>query len=868
MPLMAVTALTLMFINGSHWDAEFINLAGRQRMLVQKYNKEVLAEAILGNQAEEGKPLPRENTVKLFESTLEAIQHGGPVWTDLAMSKTEDLPARLHGHEMEMIEHTRILWNQVKLQGEHCLTLTPGTAEFDAAFSALDASGLETLKAMTGLVDHLQEETNETSHRLISLQIAAGLFALFGLSMALWVLSFHLARPLKRAAAQMKRIAEGELKLDPIPVDSCDETGCVGQACNELLVSQQRLMAKAGDIARGNLRSAEVEQRVAQGQDLQHAAQQLGHEEFAELKGDLAEAFETMLNTLRVLTVQARLIAADKLNDPALRLQQPGELGQSFAQMNNNLNALADTARQLAKGQFGNEDMQRRIRSGQDLESAAREGALASVGGRRGELADAFAAMLTQLKILTVQAQTIADDQLTQPSLALRQPGELGDAFAHMIERLRGMASNLDDLAQGRLQDSGHHGATQGTLATALNQTVTGLGRVMEQVSAQIKAAQAGELSRRIDSSAYTGAWKELLDNINSMLEAVTAPLTEAGSVLAQVAQGDLRAEVRGDYKGDHQVLKDSINRVIESLSRTISQVAETADSAGRTGAQLSSGADMIAEGVSHQASTLEQISSSLEEITSMVNQNADHAGMARTLSETAHKNAENGGSAIRRMTEAIGHIKNSTDKTARIIKTIDEIAFQTNLLALNAAVEAARAGESGKGFAVVADEVRALAQRSAEAAHETTGLIEEAVGNADNGVRISMEVEQALEKILSGAAKVNSLVQEIAVASREQSQGVGQISTAVSQIDRVTQSNAASAEESAAATRELERQIETLRNLVHTFRLDSRWQRQLQQDEDYACPVSAAQTGDEWPALDDELPDEPQHKQFAEFDF
>ena len=171
-------------------------------------------------------------------------------------------------------------------------------------------------------------------------------------------------------------------------------------------------------------------------------------------------------------------------------------------------------------------------------------------------------------------------------------------------------------------------------------------------------------------------------------------------------------------------------------------------------------------------------------------------------------------------MSQAIDDIKTSSDETAKIIKTIDEIAFQTNLLALNAAVEAARAGEAGKGFAVVAEEVRNLAQRSAEAARNTADMIEGSVKNADNGVQISQEVGQSLQEIAEGNRKVNDLVAEIAAASAEQAQGIEQINTAVGQMDQVTQSNTASAEESSSAAEELASQAQELKGMVTRFKL------------------------------------------------
>ncbi len=254
---------------------------------------------------------------------------------------------------------------------------------------------------------------------------------------------------------------------------------------------------------------------------------------------------------------------------------------------------------------------------------------------------------------------------------------------------------------------------------------------------------------------------------------------------------------------------------ITKPINRVISGLASGAEQVTAASGQVASASQQMAQGASEQASSLEETSASLEEMSSMTKQNADNANQANVVAKQAAELATTGVESMKNMQQAIDKIKTSASETAKIIKTIDEIAFQTNLLALNAAVEAARAGEAGKGFAVVAEEVRNLARRSAEAAKNTADLIEGSQKNADAGVQVTAEVARNLAAIKENANKVATLIAEIAAASKEQSQGIDQVSTAVTEMDKVVQSNAANAEESASAAEELSSQAEEVNGMV-----------------------------------------------------
>ena len=398
--------------------------------------------------------------------------------------------------------------------------------------------------------------------------------------------------------------------------------------------------------------------------------------------------------------------------------------------------------------------------------------------------------------------------------------GVLANATDQLADDLqRYIVKGMQEISEGNINIETPIIDERDEVGPALKIMVENLSKLVKEMNILTESAAEGKLKVRGNEQDFNGVYKDIVHGVNKTMDAMMVPLAEASNALINVANKDMTARVKGDYKGDHARIKESFNMAVENLDKALQQVAIGAEQVASASAQVSSGGQSLSQGASEQASSLEEISSNLQVMSCMTKQNALSARVAKGAAEEARCSADKGVESITRMSSAINQIKASSDATAKIVKTINEIAFQTKQPALNAAVEAARAGDAGKGFAVVADEVGNLAMRSAEAAKNTANLIEEAVKNSGNGVVINAEVLKNFQEITEKANKVSQVVAEIAAASDQQNKGISQVNKAVEQLNQLTQQNAANAEESASAAEEMSSQSEEMRGIVASFK-------------------------------------------------
>ena len=388
--------------------------------------------------------------------------------------------------------------------------------------------------------------------------------------------------------------------------------------------------------------------------------------------------------------------------------------------------------------------------------------------------------------------------------------------------RLKKTVKVLDKIAKGDLSEKLVHKTSDEfkQVARSVNGVEENVTTLVSDAVMLSEAAVAGVLQTRSDATRHQGDYKKIVDGFNTTLDLVITPINEMTNVLKRLAEGDLTQRMTGDYKGDFDVLKTALNTSLDSINDTLGQINTAVDQVAEGSVQVSQASQSLSQGATEQASSLEEITSSTTEISGQTRQNTENALKMNSLAKEAQENAEKGNNQMKDLVSAMSDINTSAEEIKKVVKAIDDISFQINLLALNANVEAARAGKYGKGFAVVAEEVRNLAVRSANSVKDTTRMVEEAISNIQRGNVLVEGTATQLDEIVGGSSQVSVLAEEVATAGREQTQGLDQISLGLNQIDQVTQSNTASAEESASASEELSSQAQQVKAMLSRFKL------------------------------------------------
>lgn len=615
-----------------------------------------------------------------------------------------------------------------------------------------------------------------------------------------------IVNPLNTALDYIEKIANGE-KLDELKTEYKGDYASLLSNLNLVRESLQTLLDETANLT-----------EAAANGDLSYRA------DLSKLKGEYVQIVSGINETLDSLTFPLNTAAGyiEQIGKGQIPERIIDEYKGDFNNIKNSINACIDGLGGLVEGRNALARM-----ALNDFNSSIEGNYL----GIYREIAESInrvnESINSTIQILNHVAEgNLEDLQGLKTSGKKSENDELVPVSITMIETIKSLVEETEVLSkaavEGRLSTRGNADSFNGEYAkviTGINNTLDAVIEPIEEASAVLREMSNGNLQVVMEGN-YHGDHAAVKTALNATIQNIRSYINEISYVLSEIGNGDLNQTITADYKGDFQEIKNSLNNIIASLSLVLGEIGVAADQVASGSRQVSDGSQTLSQGSTEQASAIQQLTASITEVASQTKQNAINANEASELAGSARENAEKGNDQMKEMLKSMSDINESSSNISKIIKVIDDIAFQTNILALNAAVEAARAGQHGKGFAVVAEEVRNLAARSADAARDTTELIEGSINKVQTGTKIANNTAEALLNIVEGIQKSADIVQSIAEASNEQASGIAQINKGIEQVSQVVQNNSATAEESAAASEQLSSQAELMKEMVGRFKL------------------------------------------------
>lgn len=594
--------------------------------------------------------------------------------------------------------------------------------------------------------------------------------------------------------------------------------------------------------------TADYVARISKG-DIPEKISQKYQGDFEELRNNMNILIEAMNN----ITTSARAIAEGNLN---VSLQERSENDHLMKAFNLLTGVLRELRNELTRLTATAKDGKLQERANSDLFS----GAFQDVVTGLNEMLDATLLPVNEAnRVLAMLSQGDLSDKITIDAKGDHQ--KMINAVNSVHSWLEELIEYITNIAEGNMTAEMEKASDNDQIHEWLVLLKTNVRNLVDDVNMLSEAAIEGKLSVRAEANRHKGEFRKIVEGVNKTLDSVVNPLSTAATYIERISKGDLPEQIRDEFKGDFNNLKNNLNVLIDAMEEitntadklaqgdftvqvklrsendmlmlalnnmvdkvgdTLTKVRTVAEKVATGSKQMTTSAEAMSSGATEQAASLEEISSSMNEVSSQTQMTADFSGEAKRISAEAREVTEAGNKEMQNLLEAMEEINIASHNISGIIKVIDEIAFQTNLLALNAAVEAARAGRHGKGFAVVAEEVRNLAARSAKAASETTELIENAMNKSENGSEIVKNTAEILKKINQGSSKTAELLEEIDVASKEQASSISSINSGLSQIEQVTQQNTAFAMESASEAQDLSQLALDLETMLDSFNLSN----------------------------------------------